>query len=357
MKKHARVKRFLAKAGPVLLVLGLAGCSDSGDSGDSGFGLDLDFCLPFPCPAGGGGAPLGIATASLPDAPLNFAYSQRIVARGGGGTWSVTAGSLPTGLSLAEVLPGDGRITGTPTEVGTFSFTAQVRSGNSSAQQALSIIVGAGVVLQPSDLCSGPAIGIATFEDANLEAVVRSSLRLGTQELILCGPLSGVTHIDARSDGIKSLVGIQNLTGLTLLNLHDNSITDISAVSGLTGLRDLYLFDNSVTDISAVSGLTGLRDLHLSNNSITDISAVSGLTNLFQLHLDNNSITDISALSGLESRIQLYLSGNPDLSNIQPLLDDKWLGPGYVDLRSTSVSCTDVAALEAKGVTVNSDCP
>jgi hypothetical protein len=39
------------------------------------------------------------------------------------------------------------------------------------------------------------------------------------------------------------------------------------------------------------------------------------------------------------------------------LLDNTGLGAGdTVDLRSTSVSCTDVAALQAKGVTVLSDC-
>ena len=62
----------------------------------------------------------------------------------------------------------------------------------------------------------------------------------------------------------------------------------------------------------------------------------------------SNSITDISALSGLTHLNSLLLSNNPDLSNIQPLLDNTGLGTPtsfggrFVDLRFTSVSCTPI---------------
>ncbi len=91
---------------------------------------------------------------------------------------------------------------------------------------------------------------------------------------------------------------------------------------------------------------------------VADVSALSGLTSLPYLTLYNNSITDIRALSGLTSLGGLGLDTNPGLSNIQPLLDNTGLGAGdRVFLQLTSVSCTDVAALQAKGVTVFSDCP
>ena len=62
----------------------------------------------------------------------------------------------------------------------------------------------------------------------------------------------------------------------------------------------------------------------------------------------------ISALSGLTS---FFLNDNPDLTNMQPLLDNAGLGVGdLVFLTGTSVSCADVAALQAKGVTVTSGC-
>ena len=71
-----------------------------------------------------------------------------------------------------------------------------------------------------------------------------------------------------------------------------------------------------------------------------------------------NSITDISPLSGLTSLTNLSLIGN-SISDIQPLLDNTGLGAGdSVELGFTSVSCTDVAALRAKGVSVfDRHCP
>ncbi len=107
-----------------------------------------------------------------------------------------------------------------------------------------------------------------------------------------------------------------------------------------------------------MSGLTSLTFLDLYSTSITDISVLSGLTSLTLLDLDTNSITNLSALSGLTSLTYLALDGNTYLSNIQPLLDNTGLGAGdTVDLRSTNVSCTDVVALGAEGVTVRAHCP
>ena len=103
-----------------------------------------------------------------------------------------------------------------------------------------------------------------------------------------------------------------------------------------------------------LSGLTGLTAPQAGIESLVGMQNLTGLT---ILDLYTNSISDISALSGLTSLTRLDLRNNPNLTDIQPLLDNTGLGAGdLVDLRSTSVSCTDVAALRAKGVTVNSDC-
>ena len=200
--------------------------------------------------------------------------------------------------------------------------------------------------LQPSESCSGqPANAVVTFEDAGLEhavsdAVERTRPSSGFLEArdrldLTCGRVSGLTLLDGHgSDRIGSLLGIQNLTSLQVLRLVGNSLTDISPLSGLKSLTRLELVSNQITDISPLSGLTRLTHLFLNENSITDISALSGLTRLTLIDLANNSITDI-----------------------QPLLDNTGLGAGdTVNLWGTNVSCTDVAALEAKGVTVESDC-
>ena len=86
-------------------------------------------------------APLSIVTSSLPSGSVNVAYSQTLVAAGGKAprTWSVSAGSLPAGLSLAG---STGVIFGTPTAGGTFNFTVRVADANSTvATKDLSIAI------------------------------------------------------------------------------------------------------------------------------------------------------------------------------------------------------------------------
>lgn len=80
-------------------------------------------------------ATLSITTASLAGGTANLSYSATLAASGGTGayTWSLAAGALPGGLSLA---PATGAITGTPTVSGTFNFTARVTDAGTPAQTA-----------------------------------------------------------------------------------------------------------------------------------------------------------------------------------------------------------------------------
>jgi hypothetical protein len=85
---------------------------------------------------------LTITTASLPAASLNTAYSQQLNATGGVPTytWSISAGALPTGLTLST----SGLISGTPTVAGTYNFTVKVLDSSikkQAATKALSIVV------------------------------------------------------------------------------------------------------------------------------------------------------------------------------------------------------------------------
>jgi hypothetical protein len=68
--------------------------------------------------------PLTIATASLPGATLGTSYNLALLATGGVPSyiWTITAGSLPAGLTLSTT----GVISGTPTGAGTSNFTVKV---------------------------------------------------------------------------------------------------------------------------------------------------------------------------------------------------------------------------------------
>jgi len=78
-----------------------------------------------------GAKPLSITTYTpLPSGKLNQQYSQIIQADGGKApyTWQFTSGNLPNGL----ILKSDGEISGTPTQIGTFTFTIQVKDSNNN---------------------------------------------------------------------------------------------------------------------------------------------------------------------------------------------------------------------------------
>jgi uncharacterized repeat protein (TIGR02543 family) len=75
----------------------------------------------------------------LPGGVIGSPYSETLAATGDTPiTWSVTVGSLPAGLSLNGAT---GEISGTPTTVGTSSFTVQAKNGAGSVSKALSIAV------------------------------------------------------------------------------------------------------------------------------------------------------------------------------------------------------------------------
>ncbi|MBE0568338.1 MAG: putative Ig domain-containing protein, partial [Deltaproteobacteria bacterium] len=79
-----------------------------------------------------------ISTASLPAGTVGTAYSQTLAATGGTTpySWSVSAGTLPAGLSLST----GGVLSGTPTAAATSSFTVQV-TGGGTATKPLSVTI------------------------------------------------------------------------------------------------------------------------------------------------------------------------------------------------------------------------
>ena len=82
-----------------------------------------------------------ITTDSLPNGTEGTSYSQTLTATGTAPiTWSVTSGSLPTGLTLNE---STGLISGTPTTAGTSTFTVKAANDYGSDSKSLSITIGA----------------------------------------------------------------------------------------------------------------------------------------------------------------------------------------------------------------------
>jgi Putative Ig domain len=102
---------------------------------------------------GAGNAPSGIAviTNGLHLAYINATYTAVLSASGGAPpySWSVSSGQLPPGLSLANA---SGRITGTPTQGGTYSLTVTAKdSTGNMASKSFTLVV----FEQPLDAYSG----------------------------------------------------------------------------------------------------------------------------------------------------------------------------------------------------------
>jgi hypothetical protein len=93
--------------------------------------------------------PLAVTTTSLPGATVEVAYSTTLTASGGTTpySWEIISGTLPTGLSLSS----GGVISGTPTAMGTSSFTVQVTDSTTptpeTATAPLSLTVAAPAAL------------------------------------------------------------------------------------------------------------------------------------------------------------------------------------------------------------------
>jgi hypothetical protein len=90
--------------------------------------------------------PLSVSTNSIPDGVVGGAYAVGLAATGGlpPYRWSVVEGTLPGGLTMGTT----GLISGAPTAVGAFTFTAQVRDDlQVSAARVFTITIVEGVKL------------------------------------------------------------------------------------------------------------------------------------------------------------------------------------------------------------------
>ena len=85
--------------------------------------------------------PLKVTATPLPGGTISASYSATLAATGGTGAgyaWTVSAGALPGGLTLA----GGGILAGTPSAAGTFHFTVKVTdSSGTAATASLNLVI------------------------------------------------------------------------------------------------------------------------------------------------------------------------------------------------------------------------
>src|SRR5436190_10801647 len=93
---------------------------------------------PTPPPAPAPKPPLQITTGGLPSATEGTSYTATLAASGGGNlSWTLSAGSLPAGLTLGS----DGVLSGTPTSAGSYTFTVRVGGDGRSTSKHFDLVV------------------------------------------------------------------------------------------------------------------------------------------------------------------------------------------------------------------------
>ncbi len=90
-----------------------------------------------------------VTTSSLSSATLGTEYSEILTASGDAVTWTIASGSLPDGLSLDS---STGEISGTPTGMGTYTFTVKAANSTASDAQELTLSVVGTVTISTSGL-------------------------------------------------------------------------------------------------------------------------------------------------------------------------------------------------------------
>lgn len=190
--------------------------------------------------------PLAVSTTSLPSGSLNAAYPSTTLQASGGVppfSWTLLSGSFSPGLSLAA----DGAITGTPTQVGTFSFTAEVTDSEAPAKTATGTL---SITVSNLTLLSGNyAFEFNGFTSTGSAVAVAGSFTADGKGNLT----SGVEDVNSTSVAPKN----QIFTGAYTLGANNRGVLTFSSLTGSpaysfalngTGVRGRMIeFDSSGT--------------------------------------------------------------------------------------------------------------
>jgi len=212
--------------------------------------------------------PLTVATTFLPDGRVGTAYSQQLQASSGTKpySWSLTAGALPAGLNISA----SGLISGTPTTVGTSSFTVEVIDSSSPQQKADANL---SITIDPSNsnnsqLDGAYAFALNGFDGSGAYTAVGSFLADGAGNVSSglmdtndpAGVQLGLTFSGSYSLGPDNLgtmslsipgVGVRTFA-IALRSSNSSSIIEVDALAQASGA--LFLQDASAFSTAAITG-------------------------------------------------------------------------------------------------------
>src|SRR5947199_113829 len=186
--------------------------------------------------------PLQVTSSQLSGGTAGTTYSATLSASGGTSpySWSVSSGTLPTGLSLSS----SGTLSGTPTVAGAFPFTVAVKDA-ASASASASLSINVVTAAAPSVSISSPANGATVSGTTTVSGVASDGLAITSVQLSVDGGTfanaSGTTNwsfslnTNSLSNGPHTLSAkVNDSTGSVTSPLVNFSVNNASTSSDCT---------------------------------------------------------------------------------------------------------------------------
>ena len=267
---------------------------------------------------------IAFSTLSLPNRDYNQSYSQTVVATGGVGiiSYSLTSGSLPTGFTLSN----PGVISGTSTDIGTFTFIVIATDANGcSISQNLSI----GLNQIPVAVTAIAASKVYGTSDPVLTYSVSPSLSAGDS---FTGSLTRTAGENVGNYAISQ--GTLSAGSGYLITFVGANFDIVKADQIIVWNQDLEVgCNNETTVILTASASSGLPVTYNSSNS--NIATVTGDV----LTIINSGTADITASQSGDSNYNPATNViNTLLVNQPALIRKHWRDVLFFDNSSNSYS-------------------
>lgn len=247
---------------------------------------------------------LTITTTNLPAANQGVAYSQTLTAGGGSGngyTWSATSSNLSTfGLSLSNT----GVVSGTPTQAGTASFTAQVTdSSSNTTTQALTIQVYGSLSLPASNsLPNG-------YTNVNYTGSIVGSGGSGTLSIAITSALAPSNGTLAAS----ATGGTVNITGVPTTATTESLAVKLTDTVTNNSITQTYSFAINTATAPVLPVLT-LSAATVSQSYSSNITATGGAGPNYTWTVNGGAVPTNGSTVSVGSGLTVSNTGNNVLS-------------------------------------------
>jgi hypothetical protein len=213
-----------------------------------------------------GPQPLSVTPATLPNGLVNVPYSTTLAATGGTTpyTWSIVSGSLPAGLALNA---SSGAISGTPTAVGNYNFTARVRDASNPIQSA-SNAFNIAITSVPTAVTIWPASAVPGLVDGGADSSVELGVKFRSD---VSGNITGIRFYKSTAN-----------TGTHTANLWTSTGTRLATATFINETASGWQQVNFATPVAITSNTVYVASYHCNNGHYSadqNYFATSGIDN------------------------------------------------------------------------------